>query len=76
MEQSRPLFVYFHLFHTTQFKYKLIKAFRMCLGLEPRAAEWQAHTNPLSYGGTDISYTFREAFKQQIFVTGSGRKIA
>ena len=24
--QSRPLFVYFRLFHMTQFKYKLIKA--------------------------------------------------
>ena len=23
-----------------------------CLGLEPRAAGWQAQTNPLSYGGT------------------------
>ena len=24
----------------------------VCLGLEPRAAEWQAQMNPLSYGGT------------------------
>ena len=24
----------------------------MCLGFEPRAAEWKAQTNPLSYSGT------------------------
>ena len=30
-----------------------------CLGLEPRAAGWQAQTNPLSYGGTPYNNTFR-----------------
>ena len=27
----------------------------VCLGLEPRVAEWKAQTNPLSYGGTPSS---------------------
>ena len=52
MGQSRPLFVYFHLFHMTQFKYKLIKALMVCLGLEPGVAGWKVQVNPLSYGGT------------------------
>ena len=49
-----PLFVYFRLFHMTQFKYKLIKAEIVCFGLKPRAAGWKSQTNPLSYGGTPI----------------------
>ena len=34
MGQLRPRFVYFCLFHTTIFKYKLIKAQMVCLGLK------------------------------------------
>ena len=62
MGQSRPLFVYFHLFYMTQIKYKSIKAYMVCLGLEPGAAEWQAQINPLSYGGTPkiIHFAFSE----------------
>ena len=45
-------FVYFRLFHMTQFKYKLIKVLMVCLELEPRAAGWKTQTNPLSYCGT------------------------
>ena len=37
-EKSRPLFIYFRLSHTTQFKYILIKASLVCLGLEPGSA--------------------------------------
>ena len=47
-------FVYFCLFHMTQFKYKLIIALMVCLGLEPRAIRWKAQTNTLSYGGTHL----------------------
>ena len=50
MGQFRPLYVYFRLFHMTQFKYKQIKALMGCLGLELRAAGWKAQTNPLNYG--------------------------
>ena len=28
----------------------MIKAYMVCLGLEPGAAGWKAQTNPLSYG--------------------------
>ena len=28
----------------------------VCLGLEPGAAGWKAQTNPLSYGGTHLSF--------------------
>ena len=52
MSQSRPLFVYFRLFHMTQFKHKLMIALMVCLGLEPGAAGWKVQTNPLSYTGT------------------------
>ena len=45
-------FVYIRLFHTTQFKYKLIKSKMVCLELEPGAAGWKAQLNPLNYGGT------------------------
>ena len=44
-------------FHITNTCYQLItdnflkKGYMVCLGLEPRAAEWKAQTNPLSYGG-------------------------
>ena len=43
MGQSRPLLVYFRLFYMTQFKfkYKLIKALIVCLGLEPGVAGWK-----------------------------------
>ena len=52
MGQSRPLFV-FQLFHLTQFKYKLIKAYLDgVLGLEPGVAGWKVQANPLSNGGT------------------------
>ena len=27
----------------------------VCLGFEPGAAGWKAHTNPLSYGGTQLA---------------------
>ena len=49
--QSRPLFVNFCLFCMTQFKYKLIKALMVYLGLDPWKAGSKAQTNPLSYGG-------------------------
>ena len=52
--QSRPLLVYFRLFHVKQFKYKLIKAQIMYLGLKPRATGWMVQTNPLNYCGTII----------------------
>ena len=48
---SRPLFVYFCLFHITQLN-ELMKAKMVCLGLEPGAAGRKAQMNPLSYGGT------------------------
>ena len=56
MDQSRPLFVYFRLFHMIQFNYKLMKAQMVCLGLEPGTAGWKAQTNPLSYGGTRVLF--------------------
>ena len=61
MGQSRPLFVYFCLFHITQFN-KLMKALIMCLGLEPGATGWNAQMNPLSYGSTFsfLSMTFTD----------------
>ena len=34
-----------------RFKFKLIKAWMVCMGFEPRVAGWKAQTNPLSYGG-------------------------
>ena len=48
---SRPLFVYFRLFHITQLN-ELMKTKMVCLGLEPGAAGRKAQMNPLSYGGT------------------------
>ena len=52
MGRSRPLFVYFHFFHLTQFKYKLIKALMVCsMGLEPGAAGWKVHT---AYKSTEL----------------------
>ena len=35
-----------------KFKFKLIKLWMVFLKFEPSAAEWKAHSNPLSYGGT------------------------
>ena len=35
-----------------QFKYELIKASMMCMGLEPGVTDWKVLMNPLSYGGT------------------------
>ena len=52
MGQTRPLFVYFRLFHMTQIIHKLIKVKMECLGLELSVAEWKLQTNALSYGGT------------------------
>ena len=49
-----PILVYFRLFDMTQFKYKLIKALMVCLGLKPRAEGWKAQMNALSYGGTHL----------------------
>ena len=37
-------FVYFRLFQNTQFN-KSMKAWMVCLGLEPRAAGWKAYVN-------------------------------
>ena len=39
------------------------KVYMVYLGLEPRAAEWQVQTNPLSYGGTPwkINFDFKIA---------------
>ena len=54
MGQCWPLFVYFCLFNISQFKFKLTKAWMVCLGFEPWAVKWKAQTNPLSYGGTPI----------------------
>ena len=39
MGQTRPLFVYFRLFHMAQFIHKLMKVKMECLGLELSAAE-------------------------------------
>ena len=49
--------VYFRLFNMSQlkFKFKLIKALMVCLGFEPKVAEWKAQTNPLSYSCTPSS---------------------
>ena len=51
--QTRPLFVYFHSFRkTNRYSTNLtinFKVYMVCLGLEPRAAGWQAQTNLLSY---------------------------
>ena len=33
-----------------------------CFGVEPRAADWKAQTNPLSYGGTRIVVHLVEHF--------------
>ena len=44
--------VNFLLFETIQFKYNLIKAQMVCLGLKPEVAGWKVDTIPLSYGGT------------------------
>ena len=54
MGQSRPLFVYFRLFHITQIKHKLLKALVVWLGLKPGVAGWKVLSNPLSYGGTPV----------------------
>ena len=51
MGQLGLFFVYFRLFHITQFLNKLMKAQMVCLGLEPGVAGWKTQTNPLSYGG-------------------------
>ena len=51
-------FCLFLTFHTTQIKYKLIRALMVCLGLEPGAAGWKVQTNPLSYGGNPYLYTY------------------
>ena len=61
MDQNRPLFVYFRLFHITQFN-KLMKALIVCLGLEPGAAGWKAQTNPQSYGGTQLNSSLYSLF--------------
>ena len=60
-----PFSVYFCLFYTLQFKFKLKKAYVVCLGFEPGAAGWKARTNPLSYGGTPSS-KFKCCFHQQL----------
>ena len=52
MCQSRPLFIYFGLFHIAQFKYKLLKAMLGVLGTRTWVEAWKVQTNPLSYGGT------------------------
>ena len=51
-------FSLFRLFCMTQFKYKLIKEQMLCSGLEPGAAGWKMQTNPLSYGGTEVTKLF------------------
>ena len=63
MGHSRPLFVYFRFFYTSQFKYNLIKAYMVCLGFEPGAAEWKVQTNPLSYDGTPGFYILYGPFE-------------
>ena len=51
------LSLFIFVLFTSQFKYKLKKAY-MCYGFEPRAAGWQALTNPLSYGNRPYSTSF------------------
>ena len=47
----------------------------VCLGLEPRAAGWNAQTNPLSYGGTHSDRYLNFIFEFQItFPTFEFRK--
>ena len=41
MGQSRALFVYFRLFNISQFKFKLIKAWTVCLGFEPEGGRME-----------------------------------
>ena len=50
--------VLFLSFHISQFKFKLIKAYMVCLGFKPGAAGWKVQTNPLSYGGTPYEIAF------------------
>ena len=51
MDQSCPLFVYFSPSLLTISTIQIEKAYMVCLGFEPAAAEWRAQTKPLSYGG-------------------------
>ena len=37
----------------------------VCLGLEPVAAGRKAQTNPMSYGGTPLSYLFIRRFSRK-----------
>ena len=50
-------------FYTAQFKYKLIKALMVCLGLKPGAAGWKVQTNPLSHGGIPCTNVFTNALR-------------
>ena len=47
---------FFCLFSSFQHKFKLTKAWLVCLGFELRAAGWKAQTIPLSYGDTPLFY--------------------
>ena len=42
----------------TQFKYKLNKHRYLCRGIKPRAAVWQAQTDPLSHCGSPLTKMF------------------
>ena len=57
MGQSRPLFVYFHLFYMIQIKYKLIKALMVCLrwleGVDESIEPWQQWQHPIVYSYED-----------------------
>ena len=55
MGQSRPLSVYFRLFHITKCN-KLMKALIVCMGLKPGVARRKMQTNLLSYGGTPKAF--------------------
>ena len=49
------LFLFIFVLFLLKFQLKLKKVQMVCLGFEPRAAEWQAQTKPRSYGGHIIA---------------------
>ena len=55
LANSGLFYVYFRLFHKTQFN----KLIMVCLGLEPGVAGSKVQTNPLSFGGTPIWSTVK-----------------
>ena len=62
-------FVYYRLFQMTQFKYKSIKAYMVCLGLAPGVGGWKAQTNPRSYCSTPFKKISRSRDRQTHKIT-------